>query len=98
MAKYKVLCWNGIPCQVRANDENGRVNKPLPDRFQFAIDSAAMALGLIGSDEYTDGFQWEDEVELPGTADEVAKAVVAQLEKKYLRIDWQTVAKRLENR
>ncbi len=98
MAKYKILCWHGIPTQVRATDENGRVNKRLSDRFQVAIDSAAMALGLVGSAEYTDGFQWEDEVELTGTADEVAETIVTKLENKYQRIDWKTVAARLEDK
>ena len=98
MAKYKILCWHGIPSQVRASDENGRVNKQLSDRFQVAIDNAAMALGLVGSDEYTDGFQWEEEVELPGTAEEVAETIATELENKHQRIDWQTVAAKLEGK
>ncbi|MBC8504561.1 MAG: virulence factor [Anaerolineales bacterium] len=98
MAKYKILCWHGIPCQVRATDENGRANKRLSDRFQVAIDSAAMALGIIGSDEYTDGFRWDDEIEIPGTAYEVADSIVSELEIKYQRIDWKTVAAKLENK
>ncbi len=98
MAKYKILCWHGIPCQVRATDENGRANKQLSGRFQVAIDSAAMALGLVGSDEYSEGFQWDEEIEIPGTAEEVAQSIVIELENKYQRIDWKTVAAKLENK
>jgi hypothetical protein len=91
MAKYKILYWKGIPSQVRASDEQGRVNKPLPERFQLAIDEAAMALGLSGSDAYTDGFVWGEELEHPGTAEEAADAIAAELDKKYPSVDWRAL-------
>ncbi len=97
MATYKILYWHDIPSQVRTTDENGRVSKQLSDRFLMAIDNAAMALGLVGSDEYTDGFQWGEQAEHPGTAEETAEAVVAELERKYQRIDWRAVASKLED-
>jgi hypothetical protein len=93
MAKYKILYWKGIPSQVRASDENGRTNKPFPERFQLAIDEAAMALGLIGSDEYTNGFIWGEESEHPGTAEEAATAIAAEFDKKYPSVDWRALVK-----
>jgi hypothetical protein len=94
MAKYKILYWKGIPSQVRATDENGRVNRQLPPRFQEAIDEAAMSLGKIGTDSYTNGFQWGDEVEHPGTAEEVADAIAAELDKKHPSVNWRSIVKR----
>ena len=94
MAKYKILYWQGIPSQVRATDENGRVNKPLPGRFQEAIDEAAMSLGMIGSDAYTDGFEWGEEIEHPGTAKEAAEAIATELDKKYPSIEWRSLVKK----
>lgn len=94
MAKYKILFWQGIPSQVRATDANGRVNRPLPKRFQEAIDEAAMSLGKIGSDAYTDGFQWGEELEHPGTAEETAEAVAGELDKKYPSINWRSLVKK----
>lgn len=94
MAKYKILYWKGIPSQVRATDENGRTNKQLPERFQVAIDEAAMALGIIGSDEYTSGFSWGEEMEHPGTAEEAADAIAVELNKKYPSIDWRALVQR----
>lgn len=91
MANYKILYWKGIPSQVRASDENGRISKPLPKRFQVAIDEAAMALGLIGSDEYTNGFAWGEELEHPGTAEEAAVAIAAELDETYPTIDWRSL-------
>ena len=80
---------------VQASDENGRVKKQLSERFQESIDAAAMALGLVGSDEYTNGFQWGAEIYHTGTAQEVAKAIAAEIELKYQRIDWHALAKKL---
>jgi Virulence factor len=97
MTKYKILYWQGIPSQVRASDENGRINRPLPQRFQEAIDSAAMALGKSGSDSYTDGFHWGEEIEHPGSAEEAADAIAAELDKKYPSIDWRSLIKKIEN-
>jgi hypothetical protein len=94
MAKYKILYWQGIPSQVRATDENGRVNRPLPKRFQEAIDEAAMSLGKIGSDAYTDGFQWGEQLEHPGTAEETAEAIASELDQKYPSIDWRSLVKK----
>ncbi|MFP3855413.1 MAG: virulence factor, partial [Anaerolineales bacterium] len=60
MAEYKVLYWHGIPTQVRAEDENGRTGVQLPERFQLAIDEAAMAAHLIDEDDYLEGFRWSE--------------------------------------
>ena len=94
MAKYKILYWEGIPSQVRATDENGRASRQLPQRFQEAIDEAAMSLGKIGTDSYTNGFQWGDESEQPGTADEVADAIATGLDEKYPVVNWRSFVRR----
>ena len=94
MAKYKILYWHGIPSQVRATDGNGRVGKPLPQRFQEAIDEAAMALGKIGTDSYTEGFQWGEEIEHPGTAQEAVDAIAAELDKKHPSVNWRSLVKK----
>lgn len=96
-AKYKILYWQGIPSQVRATDKNGRVNRQLPPRFQEAIDEAAMSLGKIGTDAYTNGFQWGEEIEHPGTAEEVADAIANELDKKYPNVDWRSLVERDDN-
>lgn len=94
MAKYKILYWKGIPSQVRAKDEDGRINRALPQRFQEAIDEAAMTLGKIGSDAYTAGFEWGNEIEHPRTAEEAADAIAAELDKKYPIVDWRSLVKK----
>ena len=83
MAKYKVLYWHLIPSQVRAEDENGRSSIRLSDRFQDAIDAAAMAARLFSGDDYTDGFEWKAAQEMEGNAEDVVKIVAAQLESSF---------------
>ena len=48
-----------------------------------------MAAGLTGTDEYLDGFRWGETQEREGSNEEVAAAVVSELETAYLQLDWQ---------
>lgn len=90
---YQILYWHDIPVQVRAEDEQDRASVALPDRFQVAIDNAAMAAGRTNSDAYMDTFRWGEKQQRPGTAQEVADAVAVELDTQYPAIDWpQTVA------
>ena len=45
MVEYQILYWHDIPVQVRAREGRKRLNKPLSERFQVAIDHAAMEIG-----------------------------------------------------
>ena len=93
MATYQILYWHDLPVQVRARGDGGRASVLLPDRFQEAIDQAAMAAGLIGSDDYTAALQWGEPVERDGTAKSVAASVAAELDQQYATLDWRaTVA------
>jgi hypothetical protein len=98
MAQFQILYWHDIPVQVKARDGRQRASRPLSDRFQDAIDRAAVAAGLIGSDEYTDAFQWSEPEEREGTAESVAAIVAAELEVRYSRIDWQKTAVSLSSK
>lgn len=95
MAKYRILYWYDIPAQVRAEDENGRANLQLPERFQLAIDEVAMAAKLISDDDYTNGFQWHPAQERTGSAKEVAEAVVAELDAQFPEIEIQPLVDKL---
>lgn len=85
MARYKILFWQEIPSQVFAADDYDEVNVPLPQQFFDRIDAAALARGLSDSDDYLDQWNWGDEVDRDGSAEEVAHAVVAELE---AQADW----------
>lgn len=92
MSSYQILYWHTIPVQVRAGGRRERVSKELPAQFQEAVDSAAMAAGLTGTDAYLEGFTWGEMQEREGTPEQVAAAVLAELEAQFAIIDWRGVA------
>jgi hypothetical protein len=58
MATVQILYWYDIPVQVKAVAGRERRSVSLSDRFQEAVDRAAMIVGVIDSDDYTDLYQW----------------------------------------
>ena len=52
MAELTVIWWRDIPAQVTAKEGRTMARAQLSERFQEAIDSAAMRAGLIGTDAY----------------------------------------------
>lgn len=95
MTKVKILYWHDIPIQVKAEDGEGRAGVQLSARFQAAIDDAAMAANIIGDDDYTNGFRWQEAGAREGAAQSVAEKVAAELEAKYEEIDWRNTARKL---
>ena len=57
MAELTVILWRDIPAQVSATHEGATARRELPERFQKAIDAAAMTAGLIESDAYLEGWR-----------------------------------------
>jgi hypothetical protein len=80
MAKYQVMFWKHIPAHVKAWDGKGEVKRLLPDRFQAAIDAYAMKDGSTDMDAYLEGWRWGEAQERAGSAEDVASAVVAELD------------------
>ncbi len=52
MAELTVIWWRDIPAQVTAKAGRAAARAQLSDRFQEAIDAAAMSAGLFDSDGY----------------------------------------------
>lgn len=92
MATYRILYWHDIPSQIRAEDDNGRVTRQLPERFQLAIDDAAMRAKAIDEDSYLNGFRWSEEKQRAGTAEVVAEQLLEELDYNYPEIDWKQTA------
>ena len=97
MAKVQTLYWHDIPVQVRAGGRRDRVSVELPQRFQVAVDNAAMVAELTGTDAYLDGFNWGEAQERDGTPEAVANAVAAELEAQFAQIDWRKTAASLKS-
>ncbi len=80
MATYRILSWQEVPAQIRAEDDRDEVAVMLPEQFLQHIDRLAAARGLAGTDDYLAQWQWSDDRDRPGSAQEVADAVNAELE------------------
>lgn len=53
-ARLTVIAWRDIPAQVVASQGRTKVRVELAQRFQLAIDRAAMNAGVTGTDAYLD--------------------------------------------
>ena len=92
MTRYRVLAWRGIPMQVKVFPDDARpVSKQLPAWFTEHVDRVAMRDGLYGSDDYLEQFAWSGDFERDGTAEDVAVAVLAELETEWapVRTHWE---------
>ena len=52
MAELVIVSWRDIPAQVIVKTGRKSARRPLPGRFQEAIDRAAMRAGLRDTDAY----------------------------------------------
>jgi hypothetical protein len=84
MTTYKVLYWQEIPTQIKAEDESDDVAVMMDDKFMAQVDILAAKRGLQAADDYLAQWKWSEEEEREGSAREVAEAVKAELEAK----DW----------
>ena len=79
MAKVRVMYWKEIPVQVQAEDDAGKVSRPLDERFQQGVDTISMIDGSGGSDDYMMAWEWGKDTEMEGSAEEVARRVADRL-------------------
>jgi hypothetical protein len=82
VAVYKILYWQEIPTQIKAEDDEDDVTVMLDGKFMEYIDILAARRGLQGSDDYLAQWKWCDEAERAGSARDVAEALKAELEAK----------------
>ena len=80
VSRYQILYWQDIPSQLKVWDDFDEVKLDLPPRFMERIDATAQRLGLISADAYAAQLRWGEELERPGPAAEVAKALCQELE------------------
>jgi hypothetical protein len=83
-ATLTVISWRDIPAQVTARSEAGSARAELSERFQKAIDAAAMKAGLVEMDLYLD--EWRQEARPCGDDLDAEVAVeVERLETEFTR-------------
>ena len=82
MTIYKILYWQEIPTQIKAEDESEDVTVELDGKFMAQVDILAAKRGLQAADDYLAQWKWSEEEEREGSAREVAEAVKVELEAK----------------
>jgi hypothetical protein len=82
MTTYKILFWQEIPTQIKAEDDVEDVNVMLDGKFMAQVDILAAKLGLQSADDYLAQWKWSEEQECEGSAREVAEALKTELEAK----------------
>lgn len=84
MAQLTVVYWRDIPAQVIARKgRRDQVKIVLDERFEKAIDRAAMRGGARSTDDYLADWRKADPVEVSDDLGAEARAVAAALEAEY---------------
>ena len=73
MRELVVIWWRDIPAQVQVRAGRERLSEHLGDRFEKAIDRAAMRARLTGTDGYLQ--QWRRESKTIGEGVDLEKAL-----------------------
>ncbi len=85
MVDVTVVYWRDIPAQVIVGKGRRGAKKQLPERFEQAIDAAAMRLGAKDSDAYLAEWRKATPYQVEGDPAEVAEAEATRLEEEYDR-------------
>ena len=87
MSKYRIMYWKHIPQSFTVEGDGRTIKKQLSQKIQDKIDAYAMAEGLTSMSDYANQFKRGDWVEHDGTPEEVAEALLSQLEAEFAKIE-----------
>ena len=80
MAEFQITYWREIPSMVVARDDSDTFKVALANRFQEAIDEAAMRLGASDADAYMNGWNRSEWTQADGSVSEIAERISCELE------------------
>lgn len=84
MPQKITVYWRDIPSQIIIKQGRSKGKWVLSQRFQEAIDKAAMRAGMEDTDSYVEQWRRETEAcELDGSIQETAEQVAAQVEAEW---------------
>jgi Virulence factor len=87
MAKYRITYWKHIPTSFMVEGDGRTIKKQLSQKIQNAIDAYAMATGSTSAAEYAKQYKRGDWVERAGAPEEVAEALLLELEAEFAKIE-----------
>ncbi len=83
MAKLTIVYWRDIPAQVIAKEKRNAAKRVLTERFEKAIDRAAMRSGARDTDAYLAEWRRGEPTPCGDDLDAEADAVAARIEGDY---------------
>ena len=83
MPDVTIVYWRDIPAQVIVGKGRRGGKKQLAERFEQAIDRAAMKIGASDTDAYLAEWRKADPYPLDGDPQSIAEAEAARLETEY---------------
>lgn len=87
MAKYRVMYWKDIPQSFTVEGDGRTIKKELSQKIQDKIDAYAMAIGTTSTTDYAGQYKRGQWIEREGSAEEVAEALLAELEAEAARVE-----------
>lgn len=85
MPEVTIVYWRDIPAQVIVGKGRRGAKRPLEERFEQAIDRAAMKVGAQDTDAYLAEWRKAAPYEIAGDPSEIAETEAARLEAEYDR-------------
>ena len=83
MPDVTIVYWRDIPAQVIVGKGRRGAKRPLPERFEQAIDRAAMKVGAADTDAYLAEWRKADPYTVDGDPNDVADAEAARLDAEF---------------
>ncbi|WP_296765810.1 virulence factor [Sediminimonas sp.] len=83
MPDVTIVYWRDIPAQVIVGKGRRGTKRPLAERFEQAIDRAAMKTGAAGTDDYLAQWRKAAPYTVEGDPEEVAATEAARIEAHY---------------
>ena len=83
MPGLTIVYWRDIPAQVIVGKGRSAARAALPERFEQAVDRAAMKAGLRDGDGYLAEWRRAGPVEMAGEPDRIAAGAAARLDADY---------------
>ncbi|MGR3468273.1 MAG: virulence factor [Shimia sp.] len=83
MPDVTIVYWRDIPAQVIVGKGRRGAKAPLPERFEQAIDRAAMKVGAADTDAYLAEWRKAAPYQMDGTPEDIVAAEAARIDTEY---------------
>ena len=94
MPEVTIVYWRDIPAQIIVGKGRHGVKRQLTERFEKAIDMAAMRAGMAGTDDYLTEWRKAAPYTVEGEAGSIAEQEASRLEIEY---DKAQISRLIEN-